>query len=127
MIVLNYADRTPIYEQIVNKVKEMVLLGILKPDEQLPSVRQMAIDLSVNPNTIQKAYAQLEREKIIYCITGRGNYISGNDTLLKNHQKEILEETKKLVEKAKLAGVSKEALVKYVEDEYQQYVEDEYR
>lgn len=66
----------PIYEQIIDNIKELTLKKILKPDDKLPSVRQMASMLSVNPNTVSKSYQELERQKIIYTIRGRGTFIS---------------------------------------------------
>ena len=59
MIVIDYQDRTPIYEQIVERVQTLIIKSILKSDEQLPSVRKLAVDLAINPNTIQKAFAVL--------------------------------------------------------------------
>jgi len=66
----------PIYEQIIDSIKELSLKHILKPDDKLPSVRQMASMLSVNPNTVSKAYQELERQKIIYTVRGRGTFMS---------------------------------------------------
>ena len=66
MIVLDYQDRRPLYEQIVEKFRHLILNGALKPGEKMPSVRQLAMDLSINPNTIQRAYMQLEQEGLIY-------------------------------------------------------------
>ena len=62
MIVLDYRDKRPIYEQVVEKLERLVVNGILERDEKMPSVRSLAMELSVNPNTIQRAYAQLEQE-----------------------------------------------------------------
>jgi len=67
--------RKPIYEQLVDNVKNLVTRGVMQPDEQLPSVRALATELAVNPNTVQKAYSELERQKIIYSLPGRGNYV----------------------------------------------------
>ena len=64
MILLDYKDRRPIYEQVVSKLEELMLLGIMKENEPLPSVRALAMDLSVNPNTIQRAYVELSGRDI---------------------------------------------------------------
>lgn len=72
MIILDYQDRRPIYEQIVEKFQALILSGALLPDTQLPSVRRLAMDLSINPNTIQRAYAQLEKDGLVYPVKGRG-------------------------------------------------------
>ncbi len=65
----------PIYEQIKDNIKQLIISGALKPDEKLPSVRELAQTTSINPNTIQKAYRDLENEGFIYTVTGRGNFV----------------------------------------------------
>ena len=62
MIIVDYKDRRPIYEQIVEKFQMLIVKGVMEPDSQMPSVRKLAMDLSINPNTIQKAYTQLEQQ-----------------------------------------------------------------
>lgn len=76
MINIDYQDKRPIYEQVSDKFKQLIVKGILPADEKMPSVRSLAIDLSINPNTIQKAYQELERLGFIYTIQGRGNFVS---------------------------------------------------
>ena len=66
MIIIDYKDTRPIYEQIVEKMQTLILKGVLPNDSKLPSVRNLAIELSINPNTIQKAYAELERRGFLY-------------------------------------------------------------
>ena len=73
MILLDYKDRRPIYEQVVEKLQDLMICGVLEQDSQLPSVRSLATDLSINPNTIQRAYAELERRGFIYSVKGRGS------------------------------------------------------
>ena len=73
MIILDYSDKRPIYEQIVDKMQILIANGALEPDEKLPSVRSLAVELSINPNTIQRAYSELERSGFIYSVKGRGN------------------------------------------------------
>jgi GntR family transcriptional regulator len=70
----------PIYLQIIEQVKRSVALGILQAGEQLPTVKQLALDLTVNPNTVAKAYRELERESVIETFAGRGSFIRGNGT-----------------------------------------------
>ena len=87
MIVLDYQDRRPLYEQVEEKFRNLILIGALEPGSRMPSVRQLAMELSINPNTIQRAYMQLEQEGLIYPVKG----------------KEILSQTvKKCVKSAKL-------------------------
>ncbi|HZT13618.1 MAG TPA: GntR family transcriptional regulator [Candidatus Baltobacteraceae bacterium] len=70
----------PIYLQIIDQVKRSVALGVLAPGEQLPTVKQLALDLTVNPNTVAKAYRELERDEIIETSPGRGSFVRGNGT-----------------------------------------------
>lgn len=76
MFELDVRSRKPIYEQLTDKVKEMILHGILQTNEQLPSVRTLSQQLTVNPNTIQKAYRELEREGYIYSLQGKGSFVA---------------------------------------------------
>ena len=71
-------SRQPVYEQIVDQVEQMILSGLMRPGEQLPSVRSLSLELSINPNTIQKAYAELDGRGIIYTLPGRGGFVSQN-------------------------------------------------
>ena len=79
MIAIDVQSRKPIYEQIVERFETLIVSGVLAPDSQLPSVRALAMELSINPNTIQKAYAMLEQEGFIYPVRGRGNFVSGEE------------------------------------------------
>ena len=76
MIKLDYKSGKPLHEQISQGIKDLVICGALLKDEQLPSVRDLSVELTVNPNTVQKAYRNLEMEGIIYSIRGRGNFVS---------------------------------------------------
>ena len=78
MINLDYQSRTPIYEQIIDEIERYVVLGILKPEEQLPSVRELATELGINPNTVKKAYTELERKGVTVTISTKGTYIAYN-------------------------------------------------
>ena len=120
MITLDYADRRPIYEQVVEKMKELVLLGVLETDSQLPSVRELAMELSINPNTVQRAYAELERQGVIYCVKGRGNFVSGGKDLKEEHRQELITQISELVKEAVKAEISEEDFLRYVRDAYQQ-------
>ena len=76
MFELDTRSRKPIYEQLVDKLKELIINEVLKPDEQLPSVRQLAQELTINPNTIQKAYRELENQGFIYSQKGKGSFVN---------------------------------------------------
>ena len=82
MIVLDYKDRRPLYEQVVERFKELIIKGILPEDMQMPSVRNQAMQLSINPNTIQRAYSELERQGFIYSVKGKGSFVANIGSFL---------------------------------------------
>lgn len=108
MIQIDWQSRVPVYEQIVRGILRLKTLGVLAPDEQLPSVRALAAETGVNPNTVQKAYQLLEAKGIIYSVTGKGSFLSGdddaNDAILRDAELRI---TKALQEAAQM-GLDKE-------------------
>ena len=106
MIIIDYKDTRPIYEQVAGKFKALILKGALQADEQMPSVRSLAMELSINPNTIQKAYAQLEREGFIYTVKGRGNFNAGTEKLLEEKRKSCLDEILKRIKEVMEYGVT---------------------
>lgn len=109
MFNIDLTSRVPIYEQLYKKTVELVMKGVLKEQAQLPSVRSLAKELGVNPNTVSKAYQQLERDGIIYSVSGRGSFISKiNHTSLKEY---AFEDFDKAVEEALKASVTKEELI----------------
>ena len=119
MITVDLKSRKPIYEQIVDNIKTLVLSGVLAPDEQLPAVRKLAVDLAINPNTIQKAYAILEAQSIVYSIPGRGSFVSGEvQSLLIVRRGEILERLEEILRDAKNLSISREDVLKAVEKVY---------
>ncbi|QGT99945.1 Transcriptional regulator, GntR family [Candidatus Syntrophocurvum alkaliphilum] len=75
MFELDLRSRLPIYEQLVEKIKDLIINNVLKPDEKLPTVRELASELTVNPNTVQKAYRELEHLGFIYSVPGKGNFV----------------------------------------------------
>ncbi len=115
MIIIDYKDARPLYEQVADKFRILILKGVLEPDSKMPSVRNLALELSINPNTIQKAYERLEQMGYLYVIKGRGNFVAYQEDLMAIQKKEILEEFLALIEKAKEYGVTKEEIVAYVE------------
>ena len=106
MISIDYQDRRPIYEQIVERLQLMIVRGIYEGDTQLPSVRQMASELSLNPNTIQKAYAILEKDGYIYSVRGRGNFVSPNKDLAEGKKRIWLTELETCLRKGQEIGVT---------------------
>ena len=111
MNLIDYQDSRPIYEQIVENFKMQIFKGILREGEQMPSVRSLAVELSTNPNTVQKAYAELERQGFIYTVKGRGNFVKGDVLLMENKKNELVKEIVKLFKEAHDIGLSLEELV----------------
>ena len=108
MIVLDLRDKRPIYEQVVEKLSQLIVCGALEPDSKLPSVRNLAIDLSVNPNTIQRAYAQLEQDGYLYTVTGRGNFVSDSSSWKKGRMSAVENELRQVLKEARQTGMSRE-------------------
>ena len=111
MIVLDYRDSRPLYQQVKDSLRRMMLTGLLEPDEKLPSVRSLATQLAINPNTIQRAYAELEAEGYIYSVAGRGSFVSTGDG---EHLRRIAELTGRLVpllEELKSLGYTRDQLL----------------
>ena len=106
MILLDYKDRRPIYEQVVSKFEELMLLGAMKENEPLPSVRSLAMELSINPNTIQRAYAELERQGYIYSVKGRGSFVADNRQIRERKRQEIWDQLELLIRDAKGTGIT---------------------
>lgn len=116
MIQIDYRDARPIYEQIVDNVEMLALRGALPAGSQLPSVRQLAMELSINPNTIQRAYAELERRGVIYSAKGRGNFISDETAVLcKRRLDEIGEQVHALADQARALGAKEDQIRGWLE------------
>ncbi len=112
MILIDYKDRRPIYEQVIEKLQQMILCGALEPNSPMPSVRNLAMELSLNPNTIQRAYQELERQGYIYTLKGKGSFVSDSMKGADHKRKEIQEELERCVSNAMLAGITGEELGK---------------
>lgn len=106
MIFIDYHDKRPIYEQIVDRFQMLILNGGLEPEEQLPSVRSLAVELSINANTIQRAYSELERRGLIYSVKGRGNFVSAQKEIVIEQQEELLNQLKQQFVICKESGIS---------------------
>lgn len=116
MIELNYRDSRPIHEQIEDAIKKLVISGAMTYNEKLPSVRALAVKLSINPNTIQRAYNELESEGYIYSVPGKGNFVSPS---VRQDEEHINELKKKLIEVLKelsFLGIKYEELEKTLKE-----------
>lgn len=110
MIQLNYRDSKPIYEQIKEGLRRLVVTGALSVGEKLPSVRELASQLAINPNTIQRAYRELENEGYIYTLVGKGTFVAENDNIDNTREKELLRDFDELVTELLYLKVSKSTL-----------------
>ncbi len=120
MITIDYQSRKPIYEQIVEKFQLLIVKGVLLPDSQMPSVRALAVELAINPNTIQKAYAMLEQQGYIYPVKGRGNFVTDNQDVLQQKRQEFFENLRDLIKKGKDMGISKKECISYMEENWKE-------
>ena len=110
MIQLNYRDPRPIYEQVKDGIRKLAYSGILGPDEKLPSVRELASKLAINPNTISRAYKDLEQEGFIYTLTGKGTFINQEFDLNDSRREELYKQFDKVTKDLLEISVTPESL-----------------
>lgn len=113
MFDIDLMSRVPIYEQLYRKVIELILKGVLNEQDKLPSVRSLATELSVNPNTVAKAYSLLERDGVIYSLAGRGSFIAKPDKLVA--QERVLKDFDTAVRHALEIGIEGKILQERIE------------
>lgn len=112
MINLDYQSRIPIYEQIISEIERYVALGILKPKEQLMSIREMATFLGINPNTVKKAYSELESKGVIITISTKGTFITENpNKVVDSKVNKIIDEVKNKIKELEKLGLTKEQII----------------
>lgn len=119
MNLIDYQDSRPIYEQIVENFKMQIFKGILREGDQMPSVRSLAVELSTNPNTVQKAYAELERQGFIYTVKGKGNFVKGDVLLVEKKKNELVQKIVELFTEAHEIGLSLDELVAEIKNHLQ--------
>jgi len=111
--------RKALYEQIVDQVEKYVLIGLLKADEQMPSIRAMSLELTLNPNTVQRAYTELERKGIIKTLVGKGCFISSNAMeIIKKDKRNSLFDLQEQLKGLAIAGVEKREILALVDEIY---------
>ena len=119
MFTIDVMSRMPVYEQLIKQVEDQVLKGIMKEGDKMPSVRSLSMELSTNPNTIQKAYMELDRRGILVSVPGKGSFISVEALkIVGNQSKEKLSDLKEIVRKLAYAGVSKSEITDMIEEVY---------
>lgn len=117
MFVIDVMSRVPVYEQIINQVEEQILTGLLNSGDKIPSVRSLSVSLSINPNTIQKAYTELDRKKLIVTVPGKGSFVAPDAlTILGTSSREKMPEFKQAIKELALAGITREEIIEAVDD-----------
>ena len=114
MVQLDYRDARPIYTQIVDNFKSQIAAGILQNGEKLPSVRELAGSLAINPNTIQRAYRELEMTGWIATVAGKGCFVCGMPQSTSVEQTELLEQFDKTVAALQALGITREDLIRRI-------------
>ncbi len=115
VIVLDYKDRRPLYEQVAERFKELIVRGILPAGMQMPSVRSQAMELSINPNTIQRAYRQLEQQGYIYSVKGKGSFVADTGGIMDERREQWREAFSRMIEEGIACGISREEMKDMVE------------
>jgi len=117
VITVDYRDRRPLYQQLIDNIEALIAGGLLAADEQLPSVRQLAVELAINPNTIQRAYAELESRGAIYSVSGRGSFVCSSTTeLTRIKHAELREHLGEIVIGAAELGVTETEFVQMAQE-----------
>ena len=114
MININFRDPRPIYEQVRDNFRALIISGALPPDYKMPSVRELAAKLAINPNTIQRAYRELESEGYIVSVPGKGSFVSLNEEAMQRHIKELEDELAGLAQELKALGVGEDRLTEII-------------
>ena len=106
MITINYRDPRPIYEQIQTELRRLMLTGLLPPGSRLPSVRELAGQLAINPNTIQRAYRELEADGYILSVAGKGSFVAQVDQLAEQQKKQAVDAFRAAAQKLRQLGLT---------------------
>ena len=115
VIQINYRDSRPIYEQIKDGIRKLIVQGIMQNNEKLPSVRELATSLTINPNTIQRAYRELEAEGYVYTVKGKGCFVAGVPEENTARKKELLKEIADASEELKFMGIQKDEVIAVID------------
>ena len=117
MVHLDYRDPRPIYAQIIDGFREQIATGILQPGDKLPSVRELAQNLAINPNTIQRSYRQLETEGWIVTVPGKGCFVCTVPSIRQQEKQRLMEIFDSTVAALSHLGVSREELLQRLREE----------
>ena len=116
MVHLDYRDARPIYTQITDGFRDQILKGVLLPEDKLPSVRELAMELSINPNTIQRAYRELESQGWIASVPGKGSFVCGVPAISQAERQALLDTFSKTAQTLLAMGIPKETFITYLEE-----------
>ena len=117
MITINYRDPRPIYEQIKTELRRLMLTGVLPPGSRLPSVRELAGQLAINPNTIQRAYRELEADGYILSVAGKGSFVAQVDQLAEQQKKQAVDAFRAAAQKLRQLGLTQAQLAQLLTEE----------
>ncbi len=119
MFQIDPLNRIPVYEQLIRQVERFVLMGVYKPQEQVPSVRTLSIELGVNPNTIQKAYSQMESAGILQSVPGRGRFVTENaKEIIGRQRREQLDTLRERLKEFSVAGITRSEIEECLDEVY---------
>ena len=108
MLHLDYRDSRPIHQQVRDGLRRLMVTGVLQPGDQLPSVRKLATELAINPNTIQRAMAQLEAEGFVYTVSGRGSFVAEDGDQNRRRMAKLTESLRDTVEELRQLGMTEQ-------------------
>ena len=122
LIKIDSRNSRPIYEQIIDSIKENILKGILRPGDKLPSVREMSSMITANPNTVSRAYMELERQGVTETLRGKGTFVSSNykPKVEEESMEKLKDDIKKIIVEAYYMGIEKEDMIEIIEDLYKE-------
>lgn len=121
MFLLNPRSKQPLYEQLVEQLRRQIVLGGMKAGAAMPSVRQLATELGINPNTIQKAYRRMEEEGMILSIPGKGSFVSDDlADMLTKQREDQRSKAKQMLQSCREMGLTKEEITQMVEEIYKE-------
>ena len=118
VIEIDFNSDEAIYMQITNQIIMGIATSRLHEGDTLPSVRQLAMELSINPNTIQRAYVELERQGYIYTVKGKGSFVADNTAMKENRKKEVLLQVSDMIDEAIRVGIPGDEIKNMVEIQY---------
>ncbi len=114
MININYRDPRPIYEQVMDGLRKLIISGVIAPEEKMPSVRELAASLAINPNTIQRAYRELEAQGYIYSVAGKGSFASPAEDGSRRRREELLGKLGEAYRELRFLGMGEDEIIAYL-------------